>query len=868
MRLGNRPLPYGGSVHVRVALRYLSLAPFFALLSALAACQGIPDTPASPGLDAVTALFALGTGPVDPPQCFGAWNDPVCDDDDPCTIQACIDGICRYAPSPDPACCNSDADCDDGSPCTTENCSPEHVCFRTVLDDPPGCCTTHADCQPGGKSDDGDPCNIDYCRDSVCQPVWQPSTCDPGQGGTCQSDGNPCTQDKCVCDAACPTNCQCEHVWMKGCCVQDKDCNDWNVCTVDKCLDGKCFVMPAPTCCVNDLGCADFNPCNLDKCVNHVCRYSPNPALTECCKTDVDCNDGISCTVEFCDLGSHACVKTLVPNQTPKCCWTATECDDGDPFTIDKCTKNQCVNKSDPVLCDITHPCNDNNPCTSDSCANKKCVYTVLNGCCINDLACSVPPLSDGNVCTTDECVNNKCVFEPIPQCCESNWDCGSAQAWDDGSVCTLDLCIAGRCRHVTQDPGCCMTDLDCNDHWECTVDWCDDFKCANIPYGKYLWAGQCLVDMDCSDNKKYTMDWCDYGCCHNDLLPYTPQCTIDSEATACNDMNPCTCDRCVFFLCHNLPPDLAPADCNIPKDCCTKLSDCPPSSNPCVVTSCDEGKCVYVKLDPCSPYLPFVATFNPCSTLDEYWQHSEPADGSGKWWTCAGQGALGPDPHAAFVPAGQAVEPVEALLATNALSATGAGVVTMQWSWAFAHGEGSATVGAYLVGWSGGPVPQGLEALKEIVVDKDLPATHEEVQLPPDIDPMYLRVGFGVKAESSVVVKSFELDDVRICPGHPPEWNGAPGPQEIGLGEKWTVELSAWNVEAAEELDVSFVGSAPSFAKLSDPLLDPESGEWSVTLSLAPSLPKDVDEYVLTVRVSDGCLVDDIQVPVAVFGP
>jgi len=867
MRLGNRPLPCGQGVSPpslpRNSFGSGPFAPFFALLSALVACQGTPDPSISPRPDAITALFALEAGPADPPPCSG-WSDPVCDDGDPCTLQACIDGVCRYVSNQDPACCSSDADCDDGNPCTTETCSPDHSCIYKAVE-LAGCCTTHAECMPGGKWDDGDPCTLDFCQDHQCQHVQEPAACDCSGKVPCLPDSNPCTVDECACASGCPSSGKCTHTWIPGCCAQDKDCNDSNICTADTCQGGKCVFTPTfPTCCVIDLECADSNPCNLDKCVNHVCRYSPNPALPDCCDTDADCDDGIACTAEHCDQGMQTCVKSLVPGQVPPCCWTDAECDDEDPFTIEQCVKNQCSNQVPYCPCIGGNPCNDNNQCTTETCENCQCKYTPLPGCCTSDAGCDASILTEGKPCATAKCINYQCLSVTIPGCCDSDSVCGPGGKWDDGDLCSLDLCVAGRCRHLTNDPECCVLASDCDDNLVCTIDSCAANLCVHVADETNLSLDCCASNASCDDGKSYTLDKCvNHQCVHADMG--VGDCDL-MEPVACDDFNACTCDLCFGGMCRSVPQDVF--DCGLPKDCCAKLSDCPPSTDPCVMTSCDQGKCLYDKQEPCAPMIPFVETFNPCSDLDVYWDRSQPEDGSGKWWSCAGKGALGPDPHAAFVPTGQVVGPVEALLATNTLSATGAGVVSMQWSWAFSHGDGSATLGAYLVGWNGGPVPQELKPLKEIVVDKDLPATHQQVQLPPDFEPTYFRVGFGVKAESSAAAKSFELDDVRICPGHPPEWNGDPGPQEIGLGEKWTVELSAWNAEAAEKLEVSFVGSAPSFAVLSAPMLDPASGEWSITLSLAPSQPKDVDEYALIVRVSDGCLLDDIQVAVVVFGP
>jgi hypothetical protein len=64
-----------------------------------------------------------------------------CDDGDPCTAEACVDGACTFPPLP----------CDDGDACTIDGCA-DGTCVFTPL----GC-------------DDGLDCTADGCLDGVCQ---------------------------------------------------------------------------------------------------------------------------------------------------------------------------------------------------------------------------------------------------------------------------------------------------------------------------------------------------------------------------------------------------------------------------------------------------------------------------------------------------------------------------------------------------------------------------------------------------------------------------------------------------------------------------------------------------------------------------
>jgi hypothetical protein len=57
-------------------------------------------------------------------------DDPAaCNDNDPCTVDQCQEGICQHPPKCQAACCNgtcagccTDADCEDGVPCTVNQC--------------------------------------------------------------------------------------------------------------------------------------------------------------------------------------------------------------------------------------------------------------------------------------------------------------------------------------------------------------------------------------------------------------------------------------------------------------------------------------------------------------------------------------------------------------------------------------------------------------------------------------------------------------------------------------------------------------------------------------------------------------------------
>ena len=168
-----------------------------------------------------------------------------CDDDNPCTKDACdpVTG-CWHAPDdgapcPDGDVCNGDElcsggqcvlgpplSCDDDNPCTQGGCDPASGCWHEPLD--------------GISCGDGDVCN----GEELCQG----GECAPGQAPSCDDD-NPCTQDGCDPASGC---------WHEP--LDGISCGDGDVCNGEElCQGGEC----APG---QPLDCDDGSPCTQDGC--------------------------------------------------------------------------------------------------------------------------------------------------------------------------------------------------------------------------------------------------------------------------------------------------------------------------------------------------------------------------------------------------------------------------------------------------------------------------------------------------------------------------------------------------------------------------------------------------------------------------
>ncbi len=217
-----------------------------------------------------------------------------CDDQEPCTSDACDKKSGKCINNPIPGCggfCLANSDCNDNNPCTTNNCI-NSKCLLTNNSKP---------------CDDGNKCsNKDTCTKGKC--VGQQVDCD---------DGNPCTIDACKPAVGCintPTSLPCE---------------DGSKCTLgDQCKDAKCKSGVQKVC-------ADNDKCTTDSCdpKSGSCVSSPIFGCGGNCKDKAHCDDSNACTDDVCVAKTGKCTN---PNNSAKC-------NDGDKCTAnDTCSFGKC----------------------------------------------------------------------------------------------------------------------------------------------------------------------------------------------------------------------------------------------------------------------------------------------------------------------------------------------------------------------------------------------------------------------------------------------------------------------------------------------------------------------------------------------
>ncbi len=293
-------------------------------------------------------------------------------------------------------------------------------------------------------------------------------------------------------------------------------------------------------------------------------------AQTVPCTMDSDCNDGVACTVDACDVPTGDCVNAVDDAACDNGLFCDGEeycdavrgcrggrrpdCDDGVACTIDDCdpVSDQCVSLPDDGFCDNESfcdgeercdpgldcqagdppACDDGVECTVDRCdaASDACAHAVDDAFCDDGLFCNgdeacdavrdcvdgAPPVCDDGVpCTIDTCDPgiDDCLFLPDDAACDNGVFCDGDEWCDpvDGCVAGGEPCPNQFCRESDDRCVDCLSDADCDDGDFCNgAEACDsDGLCADG-------TPPCPPDLVCDpDNRR-----CDSGAFDLDIKP------------------------------------------------------------------------------------------------------------------------------------------------------------------------------------------------------------------------------------------------------------------------------------------------------------------------------------------------------------
>jgi hypothetical protein len=350
------------------------------------------------GVETCDALLGCqtGTNPCPGAQCdevgdvcIACTNDVHCNDGLFCNgVESCVDNICVADTAP----------CDDGNLCTLDACDEDNdECSNTVND----CTRRGSICDPS----DGqckECLNDAHCDDSV---ACTTDTCDTNTGLCVLSIDDAACDDGLFCNGT--ETCDAVLGCQAGANI---DCDDNVPCTSDACDEDNdtCTHDTADAACDDGLFCNGAETCDAvlgcqagaDPCPNTACDDTSDACVD--CQTDPDCDDGLFCNgVETCDGGT--CVAGL-----------AVQCDDGVTCTIDSCNEatNACANTLNDAACNNGLYCDGVEACTMSGCAAGVTV------------ACD-----DGIECTVDGCDDN------VDACLHDDSDCDNDVVPDDHSA-------------------------------------------------------------------------------------------------------------------------------------------------------------------------------------------------------------------------------------------------------------------------------------------------------------------------------------------------------------------------------------------------------------------------------------------------
>lgn len=224
--------------------------------------------------------------------------------------------------------------------------------------------------------------------------------------------------------------------------------------------------------CASNADCDDGIPCTSDNCdVSNVCQHQPvDPVCTgagehcvvgvgcttvQSCTDASMCNDGLICTLDTCDVGNvcgHQPIDSFCADPTPVC--DATQ---------------GCV-AGTPAGCTSAADCPDGVDCTVDSCGvDMMCHHMPVDSICPAGQACdpAMGCIEHHGCATAADCTPagetwwNFCDGDPM---CDTEFGCSFPTARDchDTDPCTVDSCdrtmgVNGACLFVcdSSQPSC-----------------------------------------------------------------------------------------------------------------------------------------------------------------------------------------------------------------------------------------------------------------------------------------------------------------------------------------------------------------------------------------------------------------------------
>lgn len=378
----------------------------------------------------------------------------------------------------------------------------------------------------------------------------------------CQSEGSCCDDFAAVCT-----------------CGTDKDCDDSNDCTLDSCnkAQGICFQQPMKSCCMADSECSGGDVCNTPKCLSGTCTLQP-----------MSCDDGITCTDDFCSKTDGKCVNKTKATQCviDGACFKAgdEQPDSGGCSTCDP-AKSQTQWTAKAGKCSIEGACvasgtaKDGAVCAVCDTTKSTSAWSVKVGNCLIADAChksgEVNPASSCEVCDP---LANPTGWSGKAGFCAIDGACVAANAVDPTNPC--QICDPTKNKSGwTAAAGKCLIDGTCYSTGQADpTNACQTCDPAKNKAGWTAASGKCLIDGKCVSSGASQPG--SGGCFTCDTKTPT-QWTQKAAGTACS-----------LGGCFTLPKCDAAGVCSGTQKpgCCVTNADC--DSDPAVPGVCEEKAC------------------------------------------------------------------------------------------------------------------------------------------------------------------------------------------------------------------------------------------------------------------------------------
>ena len=453
--------------------------------------------------------------------------------------------------------CKSSSECNDGKACTADSCS-SGKCKNTLLKKNTKCSTkiykTEYKCTlnklyrryayPGCTG-----LSTTLCSTSSSYLNWTSwllyKSCTAAQ--VCSTSSKTCLAKACKSSAS---------------------CNDGKVCTIDKCVSGKCSNTTAPkgTKCDSAIKKTEYK-CSTNKLQRrYAYRGCPGTSGNYCSSLTSNYHWTSWATIKTCNAAQvcSSSAKTCVP----KTCTLSSQCNDGKICTTDACVSKKCKNtlKTKGSKCGTKILKTEYKCSSTGKTVYRRYAYAGCNGSSTTLCSTSASYWSYTSWKTYKSCASGTVCDAKAGTCKPVVLKCTTSSQCNDGKACSVDKCVLGKCVYSNAPKGTkcdtaikkteykCSTNklqrryayrgcpgtstsycssLTSNYHWTSwiTIKTCNTAQVCSAS-SKTCLPKPCTSSSQCSDGKACTSDACVSKKCKNTLMKKNAKCSTKISKT------------------------------------------------------------------------------------------------------------------------------------------------------------------------------------------------------------------------------------------------------------------------------------------------------------------------------------------------